>query len=249
MRLTVRAEEVMTPRSQLRCATRDAEAQVLAEKNNFDAVPLLRRGGLVAEFWSRADGQSARITRRHRVAHDTLLEHLLRPLGEHLIQFVYYRSELVGLIDASDLNKPIARLAWLQPMLELERAILEAVRLAGIDDERQAKALGTDAASTRRRQAKAKRHDLGLPLLEFAQFSPLLRAAGNLSIVRLDSKEISELNDFRNRAAHGARERVIDDRKDCERLLCAIGIAREATQSAGRQVRSVLRESNNGVTA
>jgi hypothetical protein len=187
--------------------------------------------------------------RRHRVAHDTPIEQLVRALGEHLIQFVYYRSELVGLIDASDLNKPIARLAWLQPMLELERAILEAVRLVGIDEEHQAEALGTDATSTRRRQARAERHDLGLPLLEFAQFSPLLRAAGNLRIVWLDSKEISELNDFRNRAAHGARERVIDDRIDCERLLCAIRIAREATRSAGRQVRSVLRESDNRVTA
>jgi hypothetical protein len=33
---------------------------------------------------------------------------------------VHYRSEVVGLIDASDLNRPTARIAWLQPMLELE---------------------------------------------------------------------------------------------------------------------------------
>jgi hypothetical protein len=46
-----------------------------------------------------------------------------------------------GLIDASDLNKPIARLVWLQPMLELERAILDAVRRRHIDDKSQADAL------------------------------------------------------------------------------------------------------------
>jgi hypothetical protein len=238
MMLTVRAEDVMTPRRLLKFADQDRAAQLIAEKGDFDAVPILRPAGLVVEFWSRPQGQRARITARHRVRHDKPVEHLLRPLGEHLIQFVYYRSELVGLIDASDLNKPIARLAWLYPMLELERAILEAVRLAGVDQAHQADALGFDAATARRRQAKAERCDLGLPLLEFAQFSSLLRAAGRLGIVHFDEDRIRELNDFRNRAAHGARERVIEDRKDCERLLRAMQIAREGVRCAGRTSRA-----------
>lgn len=54
MNLTVRAEDIMTPRRLLKHAANDADAQA-ADRGGFDAVPLLRPDGLVREFWSRAD--------------------------------------------------------------------------------------------------------------------------------------------------------------------------------------------------
>ena len=142
---------------------------------------------------------------------------------------------MVGLIDASDLNKPIARLVWLHPMLELERAILDAIRHHRIDDERQAEALGNQAKLTRKWQEKAQQHNLEMPLLEFAQFPSLLRAAVHLGIIQLTEKDIAELNKWRTRAAHGARNAVIEDRSDCDRLMQALEIAREAARSAARR--------------
>jgi len=210
----------------------------MADQQGFDAVPLLRRDGLVREFWSQPDRKPLRIVRRHRISHDAPIERLLPALGAHVVQFVYYRSEMVGLIDASDLNKPVARLVWLQPMLELERAILDAVEILGIDDERQASALGKDAAAQARgRRKKAARHDLKLPLLlQYAQFPSLLYAWLDLRLKNLDiSKEdVPLLTKFRNRAAHGARDAVIEDRSECEELSRTLEIARGAARSAFR---------------
>ena len=229
MNLTVRVEDIMTPRRQLRHAASNAEAAKAAEKEDFDAIPLTRPDGLVREFWSRADERRIRIRQEYRISYDAPVERLLPPLGSHVIQFVYYRSEMVGLIDASDLNKPIARIVWLHPMLELERSILDAVRARGITDDEQATALGKQAGSTRGRQAKARRHDLALPLLEYAQFPDLLRAAHRLGITQLADEEIDELNRVRKRAAHSG-DAVVEDRNDCARIRRALEMARKATR-------------------
>jgi hypothetical protein len=238
MNLTVRAEDIMTPRRQLRHAADEADAEATANREGFDAIPLLRRDGAVHTFWSRAEGRSARINGQHRTLHDSPIERLLPSLGNHVIQFVYYRSEMVGLVDASDLNKPIARMIWLHPMLELERAILDAVRDLCIDNKRQAAALENHAASTKGRKTKAQQQDLEMPLLEYAQFTPLLRAAVRLGITQLSENDITELNEFRTRAAHGARRAVIEERTECERLAQALAIARGAARCAGRRSRS-----------
>src|SRR2546422_3350544 len=157
MNVTVRAEDVMTPRNLLQHRGRDVDAEKLAAAMRFDAIPISRSDGRILEFWSRTDRQRIRIRRIHRTAHDASIESLLDPLGAHVIQFVYYRSEVVGLIDASDLNKPIARIAWLHPMLELERSLLDAARAFEITEEEQATALGKTATRARARQRSAKR--------------------------------------------------------------------------------------------
>lgn len=238
MNLTVRAEDIMTPRRQLRYAADMADAEATAHREGFDALPLLRRDGAVHQFWSRAEHRRVRIAGQHRTLHDSAIERLLPALGDHVIQFVYYRSEMVGLVDASDLNKPIARMAWLHPMLELERAILDAVRDLRIDNKSQSAALENQAASTQSRKKKAQRQDLDMPLLEYAQFTPLLRAAVRLGITQLSERDVTELNEFRTRAAHGARHAVIEDRSDCKRLAKAIEIARGAARCASRRTRS-----------
>jgi hypothetical protein len=224
----------MTPRRQLRHAADEAGAEATANREGFDAIPLLRRDGAVHEFWSRAERRRVRITGQHRTLHDSSVERLLPALGNHVIQFVYYRSEMVGLVDASDLNKPIARMVWLHPMLELERAILDAVRDLDIDNKRQGAALEY-LASTKNRRRKAQRHDLEMPLLEYAQFTPLLRAAVRLGIIQISEGDIARLIEFRTRAAHGARHAVIEDRSDCQRLTQALEIARGAARCAGRR--------------
>ena len=232
MNVMVRAEDIMTPRRLLKHALCDADAVAAADRECYDAVPILRRDGLIREFWSRTDARRMRITRQHRTPHDSNVERLLPALGAHVIQFVYYRSEMVGLIDASDLNKPISRIVWLQPMLELERVILDAVRYQSIDDERQAAALENEVVPVQRRQAKARRHDLKMPLLEYAQFPSLLRAAVRLGILQLSEEDITNLNELRKRAAHGAHHAVIDDRSECGRLARTIEIAVKAARSA-----------------
>ncbi len=234
MKLTVRVEDIMTPRRLLKLAVNDAGAQAAADHGGFDAVPILRRDGSVREFWSRVDRKRMRITRKHSIPHDSTVERLLPALGAHIVQFVYYHSEMVGLIDASDLNKPLGRMAWLLPMVELERAILDAVRDRKIDDKRQADALLNQAKPTSNRRKKAKQHNLEMPLLEYAQFQALLYAAVRLEIIQLSEQDIAELNKFRKRAAHGAIHTVIDDRSDCDRLTRALKVARAAAQSAAR---------------
>jgi hypothetical protein len=47
MNITVRAEDIMTPRRLLKHAANEADAEAEADRGGFDAVPLLRRDGLV----------------------------------------------------------------------------------------------------------------------------------------------------------------------------------------------------------
>lgn len=235
MNLTIRAEDIMTPRRLLKHATNDEEAEKLARDGRFDSVPFLTGSGLVREFWSRAASRRLPITPRHRTAHDAPVERLLRVLGKHIVQFVFYRSEMVGLIDASDLNKPRASLAWLEPMLELERSILDVVRERKIEDKDQEKALGVAAKKTLSRQRKAQKHDLMLPLLEYAQFPDLLLASRSLMIIHLSDDEIDQLNTVRVRAAHAGGS-VIQDRSDCEQLKQTLELARRVALSvSGRR--------------
>jgi hypothetical protein len=237
MNVTVRAEDIMTPRHLLEHRARDAEAEKVANVMGFDAIPISRPDGRVREFWSRPDRQRIRIRRMHRAAHDAPIESLLLPLGAHLIQFVYYGSEVVGLIDASDLNKPMARIGWLHPMLELERSVLDAARALKISDEEQAMALGRKAtAGARKRQGRAKRQDLELPLLEYAQFAELLCAGAKLHLHDLDDVAIDELNTVRKRAAHSG-DIVVENRDDCFRISRALTVARRVA----RQIQALRR--------
>jgi hypothetical protein len=57
-------------------------------------------------------------------------------------EYQFDSGAILSAFDASDLNRPVARIAWLQPMLELERALLDAVRRLEISDDQQATALG-----------------------------------------------------------------------------------------------------------
>lgn len=234
MNLTIRAEDIMTPRRFLLHARTDRDAKTIAATNGFNAVPFISSDGSVSEFWNREKEARQRITRNHRVSYDVPIEKLLTILGEHIVQFVFYRSEMVGLIDASDLNKPRACLAWLEPMMELERAILRVVAVRKIGEDDQAKALGDQAKPTIKRQSKARKHDLMLPLLEYAQFPSLLRASRYLGITELSEKEIRELNYVRSRAAHGAGEPVIEDRSNCHRIQRTLLLARKTATTLSK---------------
>jgi hypothetical protein len=57
--------------------------------------------------------QGLRINRHYSVPHKSTIERLLPALGARVVQFVYCRSEMVELIGASDLNKPLGRMVWL----------------------------------------------------------------------------------------------------------------------------------------
>lgn len=240
MGAAVRAEDVMTPRTVLQFRERDVDAASLADSSGFDVVPISRPDGKILEFWSRLERRRIRIRRLHRASHDSPVEALLDPLGAHIVQFVYYRSEVVGLIDASDLNRPVARIAWLQPMLELERTILDAVRAHKIPDDEQAAALGPRARGARKLQSRAKRASLDLPLLDYVHFKDLLYAARVLGFIDLDDGLIDRLNHVRNHAAHSG-DVVIEDRSDCSRLREMLSLARTVT----RRARS-LRRSQTG---
>src|SRR5205823_1116077 len=124
-RTSFRIEDIMTPRSLFVSVFPDEadHAPHLAEEKGFDVIPIVRKGE-IADYWSRKLRKVKRITQRHRIPHNTSVEDVLARLNRHLIQFVYYRTEVVGLVDLSDLNKPLGRLAWLQAILECEQAIM-----------------------------------------------------------------------------------------------------------------------------
>ena len=91
----------MTPRSTFKVVgdNETYRAPKLAEKYDFDAIPVFRRGA-ITKYWDRKTEKILPITKRHRVPHDASVEEALPRLNDHLIQFVCYRSEVVGLVES-----------------------------------------------------------------------------------------------------------------------------------------------------
>lgn len=209
----------MTPRSLFACVDeRDSHtAANIADERNFDVVPLLC-GGEIRNYWSRSANRCLPITKRHRVSHDAAIEEVLPRLNDHLVQFVHYRSQIVGLVDISDLNKPMARLAWLRSILECEQLLLGRVVAAKVSDADVIEALGPAAKSAGKRQREAHRENLDLPLLTFANFIDVLKATAKLGFVNLSLDDMKRLNSLRNRLAHGTRE-LIEKRSDGQELV------------------------------
>jgi hypothetical protein len=94
--MPIRVEKVMTPRNLLRFASSDAKAEKLAKALGFDAVPISRADGKIREFWSRVENPRVRVGSAHRTSHDSVIETVLPRLGDRIIQFVHYRSEVVA---------------------------------------------------------------------------------------------------------------------------------------------------------
>jgi hypothetical protein len=208
-RPVVRVEDLMTPRSEFTAvaAERLAEAPALAEAKQFDAIPVICDGD-IKQFWSRAQGKVVPVTRRHRVKHDETIEAVLPRLLDGVAKFVCYRSQVVGIVHLSDLNKPLARLVFLHPLLRCEEAITRAVKGRRIPEEQIATALGSAAANAQKRRDAAGKEDLELPLLHFAGFGDVLKAAASLGVVQIDPEEVARLNRARNGAAHGSGKAI-----------------------------------------
>jgi len=215
------AEHIMTPRSVLHCVDdEDFElARKIADERKFDAIPIIARGA-IRRYWSREEQIPIRITTRHRVSHDTPIEKLLPRFEANGVQFVFYRTETVGLVDVSDLNKPLARMVWLHPMLECEQRIIEQSVKRGYEDAEVAKVLGQSANGVLRKHRKALQKDLKLPLLSFAYFREVLKVAVELQIISLLETEIEKLNVLRNRLAHPGRS-LIENKAQCGELIWA----------------------------
>ncbi len=202
--MTTRIEDIMTPRHQFVAVEEGklSDAPRLAKKNGFDAIPILRDGRIV-EYWSEAARRRVPITRRQKIPHELPVPEALPRLLKVGIQFVYYRTEMVGLVHLSDLNKPLGRLPWLQAILECEEGIL--TKTAALPEDKVILALGGAANAARGRKKKAQREDMHLPLLVFAQFGDVLKAAVKLGILHVSTEEVNSLSEVRNRMAHGVR--------------------------------------------
>lgn len=227
----MRVEEIMTPRSLFKIVEED-ELQLalqIAAEHGFDVVPIIRKGE-ITHYWNQADGRVLRITKRHRVPHDISVEQVLPRLNAHLIQFVYYRSEVVGLVNLSDLNKPFGRLTWLQSILEVEQAVLTRALELRVPETEIIKALGGAAKEALRWRARAKKEDIDTSLLTYVGFADVLKAAQALGILKITSSDTERLRHIRNRLAHGVQN-LVEHRSDGEELEWALHCCRRIMAS------------------
>jgi len=182
-------------------------AERIALKGGFDAIPIVEHGA-IRRFWSREERGPVRIVRHNLVFYDTPIENLLPRFKTDGVQFVYYRTEVVGLVDVSDLNKPLARMVWLHPILECEQKIVEQTVKRGHDDDEITRVLENEAKRALKKQRQALQQDLKLRLLSFVYFREVLRAGVGLGIISISKTEIEKLNDLRNRLAHPGRSLI-----------------------------------------
>ena len=224
-------EQVMTPRSSFILVDQDSvdTAPDLAASKNFDVIPIVSKGR-IDSYWSRARGRATNLTPKDRIDHRQPLQKVIKQLQRHQFQFVCYREEIVGSLDIADLNKPLARLVWLNAVLSMEQSIEQAV--SNFSNDLVMNALGPNATKTAKgRRNKAKAKDLDLPIAHFAGFKELLEAAGRPELINARPRTISRLNELRNKLAHGSR-RLIVTRSEVEHLTWL-------TQETTRLVREI----------
>lgn len=218
----------MTPRSMLTVVVESDvnRARGLADANRFEAIPIVREGKIVG-FWSRSGTRVKPITPRHRVQYDGSVDWVLPRLTDHLVQFVYYGDEVVGLVDLSDLNKPLARLIVLRPLLECEQAISLMARAQRVTDDQIATILNPGViAQAQRRKRKAAREDLEVPLLEFVEFRHVLEAGVALGLLAISETDIERLVRIRNRSAHGVLS-LVEGQDDGYEVIWALKKCKE----------------------
>jgi hypothetical protein len=214
----------MTPRSLLTviAASQISEAPRLAEDGDFEVIPVVR-DGRIRDFWRRKTRRVCPITKSHWVQYSAPVVAVMPRLAERVAQFVCYGEEVVGIVDLSDLNKPKARLIWLQPLLELEQHIFLAARAMRVSDDDVRRVLGSAAREAEGKRRKAQKEDLGFPLLEFLQFPQVLKVGRELGIVSLAAEEADRLNVVRRRSAHGVA-RPVEKASDGKELVSVLAI-------------------------
>ncbi len=222
----VKVEDIMTPRSAFIAVEPAAidKAPVLARENDFEIIPIVDKGH-IRTFWRRKTRRVYLLGERHRVQYYMDVASILRRLAKREAQFVCYQDEVVGIVDLSDLNKPIARLVWLHPILDLEQGILSEASKREITEEAVRQTLGSSVKGAVGRQRKAEKQDLSLPLIAFLQFPEVLRFARECKIIPIEEDEIRSLNEVRRRSAHGVL-RPIEHVRDGIQLVRALQICK-----------------------
>jgi len=198
----VTAKDLMTPRSKLLVAALNnpSRAARIAREHEFDAVPLARGGEIVA-FWG--EGTVKQLTPQHLVDHASPANELISKVAEDGVQFVTFRNEIVGLLDLSDYNKPLGRVAFLTPLMECEQRIIELARRWKISDQQTAAWLGErQRESAEKLRSEARAENLELPLLEFASFAGVLTVGRKSRMISHNRRDTRKLIKVRNRAAH-----------------------------------------------
>jgi hypothetical protein len=224
-------EDIMTPRSLFKTASHANAAAVLADRYQFDAIPICRDDQILG-FWSRDDGAIHELTDNYVIEHDKPVDETLCRLVREGVLFVAYREQIVGLIDLSDLNKPLGRVVIAQPLLAVEQLIAAAFRAQPIPNSRLVAVLGPDKVdeATERKRC-TQQENLDAPLIEFLHFGDILRIAADCAVVSATTKDIRRLNAIRNRVLHPAH-RLVTARRDGDALIWAIA-------ECGRMLRSI----------
>ena len=216
-------EDIMTPRSLLRTVSQKnlRGASAIAKREQFDVIPISKDDKIVG-FWNSLDRETHALTSDHLVAHDQPVGRILDRLVGQGVQFVSYRDQIVGLVDLSDLNKPLARVTMAQPLLAIEQLIVTEFRARRVSDRRLSAIIGDEKiAAAAERRASGRRENLDAPLAEFLYFGDILRVAAHIGLIPTKGRDINRLNHVRNQVLHPAH-RLVAVRRDGDRLIWAI---------------------------
>jgi hypothetical protein len=143
--------------------------------------------------------------------------------------------QIVGLVTVSDLNSPLCKIPYFALFECLERAL--SLRLPPqCDRVILAETFSAHTVGQIERRIKFMRDENVLPT-EFAamDFRQLLTYSTRVKLAVLNSTDLSDIVDVRNRTAHGVRHLVSDIANDLKRLVKTQKLATELIRQLGRR--------------
>lgn len=192
---------------------------------DYDLLPIPSQG-VPTHVVFRSDMSKHKIDLSMLISEATAILHLPRLFSErHEAFFVLGDHDISGLVHFSDLNNPLCKIPFFALVHMVERKYIETIK-GHFSEQRALEALGSRKAQAlfMRASDMANRDVLPFPAAAM-YFKELLTYSRFYDFVKISDEEITDLNEFRNRFAHGGRT-LITASKDCETLasiqrLCA----------------------------
>lgn len=213
------ARDLMIPEGRIVTAADEEEAaRRLEEYDDFDVIPITRKGRFAA-FLERKRPRPEPITIRHLIAAETPILELVESFCEHPFLFVVGRQEIVGLVHFSDLNDPIVKLPYFMLLEAVERQVSDSIRSL-IDLESLQQLIPDkkriEAIKSKMETLRAKKADRDWVTTLY--LNEILRAALRFGKLSLEVSEIEALTAVRNCVAHAATSQLVEKHGDVRRL-------------------------------
>lgn len=213
--------DIMVPAADLLCAEDSADAtDLLAANPDFDVIPI-RNGGVLTAFLSRGATTPTAIGVHDLVSESTSILDTVDLLVRRPCLFVLVKSQVLGYVHFSDLNRSIVKLPFFVLLEAVERHLCDGLRSQINLPLLRATLSPSRLSGVQSKLERLQRSSSNLHLVSLLYFSELLSCATRLKAIRPTPVEQEALSQIRNLVAHSSSGQLVEAHGQVARLSSA----------------------------